>query len=324
MSCGVPQGSILGPILFLLLINDLANSSKLMFVLLFADDTTLQISSSNIHELYNRANKELQVVSEWFKANKLTLNVSKTKYILFRKPNMHVDFNLLCLSIDNCPIERIGSECSENSFKFVGVKIDEFLQWKDHILSIKSKLSSATFALGKIKNILPENIKLAIYNTLFKPHLDYCNIAWGKSNTKLLSQIQILQKKSLRYIANSKYNSHVNPLFVKYNVLNVNDMVYLNMGIFMYQYTYNNLPSSFNDLFKKLCTHDRNLNYRSNMINSSFLKSLPSNSLPNYWNSLNITLKRSTSLSMFKKGLKNHLQMQYRLVCDKKNCYSCK
>ena len=324
MSCGVPQGSILGPILFLLLINDLANSSKLMFVLLFADDTTLQISSSNIHELYNRANKELQVVSEWFKANKLTLNVSKTKYILFRKPNMHVDFNLLCLSIDNCPIERIGSECSENSFKFVGVKIDEFLQWKDHILSIKSKLSSATFALGKIKNILPENIKLAIYNTLFKPHLDHCNIAWGKSNTKLLSQIQILQKKSLRYIANSKYNSHVNPLFVKYNVLNVNDMVYLNMGIFMYQYTYNNLPSLFNDLFKKLCTHDRNLNYRSNMINSSFLKSLPSNSLPNYWNSLNITLKRSTSLSMFKKGLKNHLQMQYRLVCDKKNCYSCK
>ena len=157
----------------MILINDLANSSKLLFFLQFADDTTIQISSSNIHELYRIANKELKMVAEWFKANKLTLNISKTKYILFRKPSMKVDFNDFELRIDNCSIERIGQDCTESSFKFVGVKIDEFLQWKDHITSVKSKLLSANFALSKTKkNLLPENTKLLICNSLIRSHLD--------------------------------------------------------------------------------------------------------------------------------------------------------
>ena len=324
MSCGVPQGSILGPILFLLLINDLATSSELLFTLLFADDTTLQISSSNIYELYNKANRELKIISEWFKANKLTLNISKTKYILFRKSNMFADFKNLCLSIDNCPIERIGSGCNETSFKFVGVKIDEFLHWKDHILSVKSKLSSATFALSKIKNVLPEKIKLTIYNSLFKPHIDYCNIAWGKSNDGLISQLQTLQKRSLRYVANAKSNSHVNPLFVKYNLLNVRDMIDYNTAIFMHKYTYNSLPSSFSNFFDKLYTHDRNLNYRTNLIRTNATKSIPSNFLPNLWNSLDITLKRIGSSKIFKNHYKKSLHSNYKLNCDKKNCFACK
>ena len=81
--------------------------------------------------------------------------------------------------------------------------------WKDHINSIRSKLSSATFALSKVKNILPEISKLTIYNSLFRCHLEYCNIAWGNCNSSLLMQLQKLQKKSLRHIANKKTTSHV-------------------------------------------------------------------------------------------------------------------
>ena len=187
---------MLFPILFLILINDLANSSAFLFFSLFADDTTIQISSSNLYELYNTANRELKIVAEWFKANKLTLNISKTKYILFRKSDMFVDFKNLHLSIDACTIERIGQDCRESSFKFVGIKLDEFLSWKDHILSLKSKLSSATFALSQVKNILPEAIKLNIYNSLFRSHLEYCIVAWGNSQPTLLAQIYTLQKKS--------------------------------------------------------------------------------------------------------------------------------
>ena len=182
--------------------DDLANSSKLVLFLLFADDTTLQISSSNIKELYLTANRELELIYQWFKANKLALNTSKTKYILFRKPDMNVDFSHLDLLIENVPIERIGNNCAESSFKFVGVKIDEFLNWKHPLTSLRSKLTSANFVLSKVRNILPENTKLTIHNSLFKSHLDYCNIAWGKSNSNLLSKL--IQKKAVRNVPIAK------------------------------------------------------------------------------------------------------------------------
>ena len=96
---------MLGPLLFLILINDLPNASSIILSILFADDTTLQLSSNSLEVLYSTANTELVKISDWFRANKLTLNVSKTKYILFRNQDMKVDFSNLELSIDSGKID---------------------------------------------------------------------------------------------------------------------------------------------------------------------------------------------------------------------------
>jgi hypothetical protein len=201
MLTGVPQGSVLGPLLFLILINDLCNASSKLFTLLFADDTTLQFSSNDLNILYNTVNIELEKAAEWFKANKLTLNISKTKYMLFRQPSQMIDFNNYNIKMDDKTIERIGEDCKTKFFKFVGIKLDEHLTWSHHLNHVRGKLSSANYALSRIKNLLPTNIKLDIYNALFKSHLEYGLICWGGAKSSKLKPLLILQKKCIRHIA---------------------------------------------------------------------------------------------------------------------------
>jgi len=323
ITCGVPQGSILGPLLFLILINDLPNASK-FFTILFADDTTLQLSSDNLENLYSSANMEMKNLSDWFKANKLTLNTSKTKYILFRRKQQVVDFVNLHLKIDEKEIERIGMGCKAESFKFVGIQIDELLSWDCHLKYIKNKVASASYALSKVKNLLPTAVKYTIYNALCRSFLEYGITAWGSFGGNMVSRISILQKKAIRYIENAKYNSHSDPLFYKYNILKFEDLKVYNQAVFMYKYTYNQLPTSFNNFFTKLRNFDRAYNYFLENTANKMMHSFPSYALPKLWNGLPLDLKRSSSLNIFKKNLLKTLIYKYNVKCEIINCYSCR
>ena len=142
--CGVPQGSILGPLLYLIYVNDISKSCD-SEILSFADDTTLHVSNCNVNTLYKRANLELNKLYNWFCANKLALNAGKTKYIVIRHPQTKVNLNGYNLLINGTALNRVGANCTEKSIKFLGVYIDEFLTWKHHIGQINSKVARALF-----------------------------------------------------------------------------------------------------------------------------------------------------------------------------------
>ena len=319
IQCGVPQGSILGPLLFILLINDLPNASS-FFKLLYADDTTLEMSGSNLVELYKEANIELEKLADWFRANKLTLNIAKTKYILFRDKNQLVNFDNLHLLIDNEKMDRIGAGCEEEYFKFVGMRLDEHLTWKYHTDHVRGKVASAVYALSKLRNLLPKHVKQTVYNSLFRSYIEFGSSCWGRSSNNNLTRISILQKRAVRYIHNLKYNAHTGAAFLNSGILKFTDLVNLNQGCFMYKYVNGLLPYSFDNFFSKLKKFDRSLSFEIPSLKKANVKFNPSYSMIKLWNSLSLDLKRKRSLTIFKKHYAASLSVNYNLPCTLANC----
>ena len=190
ITCGVPQGSILGTLLFLIYINDLYNVCCDSAPILYADDTNLFYKGADIDELVKSINAELENLSIWLEINKLSLNVIKTNFIISHRGESLISH--IEIKIDNQNIDKL------DIFKFLGVVIDSKLSWKNHISLVTGKLSKSIGMIVKAREYVNRNAPLTLYYSFVYPYLTYCNYVWGCTYQTNLKQLFILQKKALR------------------------------------------------------------------------------------------------------------------------------
>ena len=244
MKCGVPQGSILGPLLFLIYINDLPSVSKYFMPILFADDTNLFCTGPNLHDIACQINQEIKIIYSWVKANKLSLNIDKTNFMLFTPKRFSRAMDALL--IDG---KRI-MEVSET--KFLGVIIDNRLNWKPHIRHVCTEVAKGIGIILKARKVFNHEILSTLYYTFVYPYLNYCIHVWGRAYNTHLKDLCVLQNKIIRIINGIPPRTNVDHLNIQQNILSVNRLYYYNIGIFMYKFSNSMLPEMFDSFFSRI------------------------------------------------------------------------
>ena len=319
ITSGVPQGSILGPLGFILYVNDIPNAAPDLSFILYADDTSAFTSHHDIHQLNEIMSNGLNKLNTWFKSNKLSLNLKKTNYMLFGTQHKTKQLNnQLQISIENTNINHV------NAAKFLGITIDQNLTWRKHIDELSKKCSRSIGILYKVRQFLPETALLSLYYTMFLSHINYGITVWGSASETEKERIHILQKRALRAISNSEYRCASNPLFIKYNQLKINDLCELDRGTFMYKYCNNLLPHIFNNMFSTnsdnhayTTRHASDFQYPKIKLEFS-AKSMRYLGVKN-WNNIPADIQCSKSLQIFKSKYKESFITSYKETLAKES-----
>ena len=251
LSCGVPQGSVLGPLFFLMYVNDMARACPGLDLVLFADDTNIFAQDKDPIELYRKANIGLDELNRWFRCNKLTLNLKKTEYMLFAGPKYRT-LTEQTLKIGGEQIKRVDGA------RFLGVWVDHELRWSPHIEKVKTKISQLLGVVGRASSTLNGSSLRTLYNGLVLPHLQYCLIVWGDfaggRNKTLAGNLLKYQKKFVGMIAEARTKHHSDPLFARYGILKIDDLYRQQLRTHAWQFWNGHLPESQAAMFQRTTT----------------------------------------------------------------------
>ena len=305
LDMSVFQGTILGPTLFLCFINDLPNATELLTIL-YADDTTGLDSDSDLPTLMHRIRLELTKMANWFQANKMSLNTSKTKYIIFHVPSKKINAQISLEIDENLPntpvdpnrittVERIHSKHENHNsraFKLLGIYLDEHLNFNFNTSKLSSKLSRASFFINRAKNTLTPKALKTLYTSFFHSHLLYCTNIYSCTSQSNITSLFKQQKKAIRIISGAAYRDHTAQLFELHNILPLEKIITQAKSTFMHSIFYNHAPPSFEGTWITNAQTHPELNLRNGndfvlpFPRIETFKKLPLYSLPLSWNNL--------------------------------------
>ena len=262
---GVPQGSVLGPLLFLIYINDLYRSIKFSKTYHFADDTNLLITDKKIKSIQAKLNKDLKGLYKWLLANKISLNAAKTELVIFRKPSW---------SLPITKIKIAGVRISpSHSTKYLGVYLDEFLNGSAHCKHLSTILRRANGMIAKARHHLRDSPEYnrTLYHSIFSSHMTYGCLSWFTSENQYTKRIEILQNNALRLITFAvSFRDHITPTYKELKILKIKDHVTMEQLLLVHDFLNNKLPSSFDGSFI-LARDQYDLGTRAALLDKLFL-----------------------------------------------------
>ena len=305
---GVPQGSILGPLLFSIYVNDLNNCLTLGKCIMYADDTNIFLKSNCYETLYEAANKELVNIDKWLLANRLFLNTDKTHYVIFRTPKTKPPSKKLTISIRNKFISQ------QPKTKFLGIIFHEHLSWKLHMDFVLRKICVSYGTIKKISKHFDKKTLLVLYNSLIISHIRYCITTWHIGNKTTASKIQRIANKFIRMTFGLHHRANVTDILRNNNIMTIDQITELEITCFMYKYIKGMLPPCFDHFFQNnlvsdnftKCTRSQSKFYPSFCRLNITKQSLRYRG-PLAWNKVPTSIKQIKSYSKFRTEFQKHL-----------------
>ena len=273
----------------------------------------------DLAKLVKNVNTELGTMKTWFATNRLSLNVNKTSYILFHSSRKTVpDHKTIVLG--QTKIKR------ESTAKFLGINLDENLNWKSHIKVKANQIARITAILSRLKHTLSINILKTIYSALILPHISYAIVAWGNIKNVEMTRLKTLQRKAIRLVSKAKYNSHADPLFRKLNLMKIDDIYTVQcIKLYLKNNTDTLPPYHSQQLVTNSQIHDHFTRQQQD-IHHNPIKTKVEEQLLNYkisqaWDCLPNDIKGTLKSISSVHSLKNHLISKYKQNCVISDCH---
>lgn len=305
ISCGVPQGSVLGPLLFLLYVNDLSNLKLHGMPRLFADDTAISYTSASPTRVVEEMREDMEVVQDYLTNNLLALNIGKTKFMLFRFPKRKLP-TYPELTVRGERIEEVAT------FKYLGVHIDNRLSWSEHVEKVATKCSALSGVLRKLSKSVPQHVLLKMYHAFIQSRYQYAIAAWGTCCKTHLKVLQVQQNRCIKSIYKLHYLHPTRELYTmpQHNILPINGLYTQRIATVMFK-AVKNLNLHHNWQFRtaehrypiRTAHHLRQSDFRTETGRKRFLTRGP-----HIYNNLPEDLKQSQTLSEFKRKLVSHIR----------------